>query len=161
MKISLIVAAAANNVIGRNGQLPWRLPEDLKRFKETTLGKPLLMGRKTYESIGRPLPERRNIILTRQPDYQAQGCIVVGSIESALEFAKGADELMVIGGTAVYELMLPHCDRIYLTRVHSIIEGDTFFPEIDPQQWYLVTREDFAANQERPHSFSFLVLDRR
>lgn len=161
MKISIIVAAAANNVIGKDGGLPWHLPEDLKRFKSLTLGKPLLMGRKTFESIGRPLPERRNIILTRQLRYQAPGCTVVGTVESALEVAKGADELMVIGGTAIYEEMLPRCERIYLTRIHEIIEGDTWFPEIETGQWQLVSREDCPANDNRPHSFSYLVLDRR
>lgn len=161
MKISIIVAAAANNVIGRDGGLPWHLPEDLRRFKELTLGKPLLMGRKTHESIGRPLPGRQNIVLTRQTGYEATGCKVVGTIESALAIAKGAEELMVIGGNAVYEMMLPLCERIYLTRVHEAVDGDTFFPEIDTNHWQLTDRQDFAANPDRPHAFSFLVLDRR
>jgi dihydrofolate reductase len=160
MKISIIVAAAANNVIGREGGLPWHLPEDLRRFKELTLGKPLLMGRKTHESIGRALPGRQNIVLTRQPGYQAAGCHVVGSVDSALEIAKGADELMVIGGNAVYQMMLPRSGRIYLTRVHEAVEGDTVFPETDANHWQLVERQDFAANPDRPHAFSFLVLDR-
>ena len=161
MKLSLIVAFDRNHAIGRDNDLPWKLPDDLKRFKALTLGKPILMGRKTYESIGRPLPERRNIILTRQLRYQAPGCTVVGTVESALEVAKGADELMVIGGTAIYAEMLPRCERIYLTRIHEIIEGDTWFPEIDTGQWRLVSREDCPANEDRPHSFSYLVLDRR
>ena len=161
MKVSIIVAAAANNVIGRDGGLPWHLPEDLRRFKALTLGKPLLMGRKTHESIGRPLPGRRNIVLTRQTGYVAEGCDVVASVESALEIAGGADELMVIGGNAVYEMMLPHCGRIYLTRVHEAVDGDTFFPDLDESHWQLVERQDFAAGPDRPHAFSFLVLDRR
>lgn len=160
MKISIIVAAAANNVIGREGKLPWHLPEDLRRFKELTLGKPLLMGRKTHESIGRALPGRQNIVLTRQPGYQAIGCNVVDSVAAALEIARGAEELMVIGGNAVYEMMLPLSGRIYLTRVHEAVDGDTFFPEIDADHWQLVDRQDFAASPDRPHAFSFLVLDR-
>lgn len=161
MKISIIVAAAANNVIGRDNAMPWHLPEDLRRFKELTIGKAILMGRRTHESIGKALPNRRNIILSRDPAFTAPGCEVVASVEEALDLVKGEAELMVIGGYAVYKKLFPQTQRVYLTRIHSIIEGDTLFPSLETSEWNLVEREDLLANDEREYSFSFLVLDRR
>lgn len=161
MKISIIVAAAANNVIGRDNGLPWHLPEDLRRFKELTTGKAILMGRKTHESIGKALPNRRNIVLSRDPAFTAAGCEVVASIDEALDLVKNESELMVIGGYAVYEKLFPQTQRVYLTRIHSIIEGDTLFPSLETSEWNLVEREDLQANDDREYSFSFLVLDRR
>ena len=156
----MIVAASANNVIGANGRLPWRLSEDLRRFKEITMGKPMLMGRVTFESIGKALPGRRSIVLTRQAGYRAEGCDVVASPDAAIELACAADELMIIGGGSVYEQMLPLTDRIYLTRVHMEIDGDTFFPEIDEDDWRIVLSEPLPPNDERPFSISFQTLER-
>jgi len=141
MKISLIAAMAENHVIGRNNQLPWRLPADLKRFKALTMGKPIVMGRKTWESLGRPLPGRTNIVITRDIGYQAEGCVVVHSIDQALEVAAGSDEVMVIGGEKLYQQVLDRADRLYLTLVKSDVEGDTWFPEFDLTQWREVQRE--------------------
>ncbi|MFQ5982537.1 MAG: dihydrofolate reductase [Woeseiaceae bacterium] len=160
MKISIIVAAATNNVIGHEGELPWRLPEDLRRFRHLTSGKPIIMGRLTYESIGRPLPERTNIILSRQEGLVIEGCQVVSTPEAAIELAGDADEVMVIGGGTVYAQMLPLADRIYLTRVTAVVDGDTYFPAIDDQEWRVVDREDFPADESRRVGFSFLTLDR-
>jgi dihydrofolate reductase len=131
----LIVAASTNNVIGASGDLPWRLSADLKRFKELTMGKPIVMGRKTYDSIGRPLPGRQNIVVTRQTDYRPEGCTVVTSTEDALAAAGDAPEVMIIGGGHIYQAFMPMADRIYLTRVHAEIEGDTFLPGIDDAEW--------------------------
>ena len=132
--ISLIVAMAQNGVIGRDNSLPWRLPEDLKRFRAFTLGKPILMGRKTFESLGRPLPGRTNLVLTRDRSWFADGVIVVHSIEAALMQAASSDELVVIGGAEIYRLVLPVARRIYLTHVHADVPGDITFPEFDPTQ---------------------------
>ena len=133
--ISLIVAASTNNVIGNDGELPWRLSDDLKRFKAVTMGKPIVMGRKTFESIGRPLPGRQNIVISRQDGFAADGCDVVQSIEEAVEVAAAAEEIMVIGGSQIYAAFLPLADRIYLTRVHAEVEGDAFFPSLDESKW--------------------------
>lgn len=135
MRISLIAAVAANNVIGRAGKLPWHLPDDLKRFKRLTMGKPIIMGRATYESIGRPLPGRQNIVLSRDAGYLAPGCTAVDSVRAALSAADGAEEVMVIGGSGVYEQFLPIAERIYLTRILADVEGDTFFPALVDAEW--------------------------
>lgn len=160
MRVSIIVAASANNVIGINGQLPWRLPEDLRRFKELTMGKPMLMGRLTYDSIGRALPGRRSIILTRQADFQADDCEVVTTADAAIAAAGDVEELMIIGGGKVYEQLLPLSDRIYLTRVHTHIDGDAHFPEINPAEWRSTHAENFPVTAERQHGFTFETLER-
>ena len=129
MKLSIVVAMADNRVIGQDNRLPWHLPADLKHFKQLTTGKPILMGRKTWESIGRPLPERTNIVITRDPDYQAAGCTVVHSVDAALRAAEPHSEVMVIGGAELYRQVLPEVSTIYLTQVHADVEGDTVFPE--------------------------------
>jgi dihydrofolate reductase len=160
MKISIIVAASTNNVIGRDGNLPWRLPEDLKRFKQVTMGKPMIMGRATWESIGRPLPGRQNIVMTRQNCFVAEGCDVVTTIDAALAVAGDASEVMVIGGGKLYEQFLERTDRMYFTRVHARIDGDTYFPEFDEHAWQQVAEEVFPASAEREHAFDILTLDR-
>jgi dihydrofolate reductase len=160
MKISIIVAASANNVIGADGGLPWYLPEDLRRFKKTTMGKPMIMGRATFESIGRALPGRRSIVLTRQQDFDAEGCDVVPTIDAALASAGNADEVMIIGGGEIYRQFLPMADRIYLTRVQAEINGDTSFPELDMSEWDVVAVEEYPAGDEREIGFDVETLER-
>jgi dihydrofolate reductase len=160
--LSLIVAVSENNVIGKDDALPWSLPDDLKYFRQKTEGKPVIMGRKCYESIGRPLPNRRNIVVSRKEDLKIEGCEVVGSLEEAVEIAKGdAEEIFVIGGAQIYELALPLAGRLYLTRVHAEIDGDVFFPEVDENEWKEVSREEHDADQEHQDAFTFLVYERR
>ncbi len=158
--ISLIVAASTNNVIGVQGDLPWRLSDDLKRFKAITMGKPIIMGRLTWESIGRPLPGRLNIVVTRQPGYSAEGCDVVASVDEALEAAGAVPEVMVIGGGDIYRQLLPRASRIYLTRVEAEIDGDTFFPQLDETEWELLASEAHEADDKNAHAFTFLTLQR-
>jgi dihydrofolate reductase len=158
MKISLILAMGRNRVIGRDNQLPWHLPADLAHFKATTMGKPILMGRKTWESIGKALPGRLNIVLTGQAGYAANGATVVSTIDEAITACESADELMVIGGAAVYEAFLPVAQKIYLTLVDGDFDGDTFFPEIDGEEWREESREDHPADDKNPHTYSFRVL---
>jgi len=158
--ISIIVAASTNNVIGVQGELPWRLPDDLKRFKQLTMGKPIVMGRRTFESIGRPLPGRQNIVITRQRDYEAAGCDVVASPAAALAAASDAAEIMIIGGSQVYELFLPKASRLYLTRVHVVVEGDAWFPEIDEGDWQLLDSESHDASAVNEHAFEFRTYER-
>jgi dihydrofolate reductase len=160
MRISLIVAMAENRVIGRHNQLPWRIPEDLKHFKALTMGKPIIMGRKTYESIGRPLPGRDNIVITGDTSYRAEGCQVVHSLEEALRSAGGAEEAMIIGGATLYRQTLRDADRLYLTLVKAQPEGDTWFPKIEPQEWRETRRETHKADESNEYDFDFVVLDR-
>lgn len=158
--ISLVVAAAENGVIGVDGQLPWRLPDDLKYFKRLTTGKPVLMGRKTFDSIGRPLPDRLNIVMTRNADIPAPGCAVAASPESAIELAGQADEIMVIGGATIYEQFAAIADRIYLTRVHAHVDGDAFFATPDPAVWQQTSSEHHAADERHAYAFDFVVYER-
>lgn len=159
--ISLIVAASTNNVIGAGGDLPWRLSADLQRFKAVTMGKPIVMGRKTYESIGRPLPGRQNIVITRQAGYAAEGCTVVSSPDEAIQAAGDAGEVMIIGGGHIYKAFLPRAERIFLTRVHAEIDGDTFLPEIPDEHWSVDSLESHAADEANDHDVDFIVLTRR
>lgn len=159
--ISLVVAASRNNVIGAAGQLPWHLSDDLKRFKALTMGKPIVMGRKTFESIGRALPGRQNIVITTQRDYVAEGCDVVGSPGDAVAAVPDGSEIMVIGGGEIYLLFLPLADRIYLTRVDTVVDGDTFFPALDAATWQETSREEFAANDNNDHAFTVVSYGRR
>lgn len=159
-RVSLIAALAENRVIGRDNRLPWRLPADLRRFKRLTLGKPILMGRKTWESLPGLLPERRHIVLTRDLAYQAPGCVLAHSLDDALAAAGEAPELMVIGGAELYRQLLPRADRLYLTLVRAEIPGDALFPPWDPAQWSTLGREDWPADPDHPHAYSFLVLER-
>jgi dihydrofolate reductase len=164
MKISLIVAVSRNGAIGLNNQLPWYLPEDLKYFKSVTMGKPLIMGRKTFDSIGRPLPGRANIVLTRDPQWTSDGVEVVQSVEQALVAGEIAcetadvDEIMVIGGEQIYRMTIDLADRIYLTQVDADVEGDAFFPDIDLNNWSQ-TRVKLPEIIDK-HPYQFLVLDR-
>ncbi|HKL63540.1 MAG TPA: dihydrofolate reductase [Woeseiaceae bacterium] len=159
--VSLVVAAAANDVIGVDNRLPWHLPEDLRRFRAITMGKPMVMGRRTHESIGRPLPGRRNIVLSRRPGYAAQGCEMAAGLDAALALAGDAREVMVIGGAALYREALPRAGRIYLTRLHRAFAGDTRFPSLDNAGWRAVEREDFPAGEERELGYSYLTLERK
>ena len=159
VKISLIVATATNNVIGRDGELPWHLSDDLKRFKKLTLGKPVIMGRLTYESIGKPLPDRRNIVISSQKDLVIEGCEVVASPDEALALAEGAEEVMVIGGGKIYEQMMSKADRIYMTFIDDAVDGDTFFPDVRSEEWHVFSQEDFPADGSRAFGFSYITLD--
>ena len=159
--ISIIVAVAANNVIGREGGMPWHLPEDLKRFKAITMGKPIIMGRLTHESIGRPLPGRRNIVVSGQAGFAAEGVEVVACPADALRAVADADEVMVIGGGEIYRQFLRRTDRIYLTRIDAEIEGDVRFPELNLEEWEVTDVEDFPAAGDREYAFRFEVLERR
>lgn len=160
MKVALIVAMDEQGVIGRNNDLPWRLSADLQYFRKVTMGKPLIMGRNTHESIGRPLPGRRNIVITRQQDFQAAGCDVVFSIEQALALCEGEAEVMIMGGASLYEQTLPLVDTLYLTRVHTKVEGDTWFPDWSEADWQLVSREDHQADAKNEFDYSFLQYER-
>ncbi len=155
--ISLIVAASRNGVIGVDGDLPWRLPDDLKRFKALTTGKPVIMGRKTWDSIGRPLPNRQNIVITRNPAFEAEGCDIVATPEQAIAAAGDSEELMIIGGGTIYSIFLDKATRIYLTRVHTEIEGDTFFADPDPAVWIEASAEPHPSDER--HSFAFDFVD--
>jgi dihydrofolate reductase len=161
MRITLVVAVAENGVIGAGGRLPWHLPADLKHFKAITLGKPIVMGRRTWESIGRPLPERRNIVVSGQPDLVIPGCEVVATLDDAIRLCAGSPELMVIGGAQIYEQALPLASRIELTRVHSPFDGDTFFPALDLDVWREVEIEEHAPDDRNAYAYSFVVLKRR
>lgn len=160
--ISAIVAMSQNRVIGQNNRLPWHLPADLKHFKEVTLGHPIIMGRKTYESIGKPLPNRTNIILSRDSHFQAPGCIVVTSIQEALKHTSVAstDELFIIGGAQIYKLLLNDIKRIYLTIVHEEFRGDTYFPELSEKDWRETEKKTFPADNVNSYAYSFIILDR-
>ena len=164
MQIALIVAVSQNNVIGRDNQLPWHLPEDLQYFKSVTMGKPILMGRKTYESIGRPLPGRTNIVITRDSNWTADGVEVVNSLDAAMlagaEACKKAnsDEIMVIGGAQIYRDCLPLADKLYLTQVEAEVEGDAFFPNIDLNQWQKVAQT--IPKTMDSYNYRFVVLQR-
>ena len=162
MKITLVVAASENGVIGRDGDLPWRLPADLARFKRVTMGRPIVMGRRTWESIGRPLPGRSNLVLSRKPGYEAAGCRVVSALGEAIlaATAEGAEEMMVIGGEALYAEALPVADQILLTRVHAVLEGDTYFPPLDQDARAVTAVERHEADERNEYPYSFLELTR-
>ena len=158
--VSLVVAMARNRVIGRDNALPWRLPEDLRHFKAVTLGKPVLMGRRTFESIGRPLPGRTNLVLTRHTGWKRDGVVAVHSLEEALAHGKAAQELAGIGGADIFRLLMPLATRIYLTRIHADIPGDTLFPPLDDSQWVEVDSRTFSADERNPYDMTFVTLER-
>ena len=164
MRISIIAAVAQNGVIGRGGKLPWHLPDDLRRFKRLTMGHTIVMGRRTWESIGRPLPGRRTIVVSQQPQYrvEAQGVEVAASLDDALRNAKTADddEVFIVGGAELYRGALPRSDRLYLTRVLATLEGDTYFPEIDWRRWRLDESEMHDADDRNDHRVSFEIYER-
>jgi dihydrofolate reductase len=158
---SLVVAMARNRVIGRDNQLPWRLPADLAYFKRVTIGHPVVMGRRTHESIGRPLPGRLNIVVSRNPAYRAAGCTVVGSLDEAWKAAGDAVEVSVIGGTSLFAESLPVADRIHLTEVEADVPGDTFFPEFDRSQWTEREIERHGADERHAYPLRIVVLERK
>ena len=165
-RVSIIVAMASRRVMGRCGRLPWRLSADLKRFKALTMGHHLIMGRKTFESIGRPLPGRTSIVLTRQsmPElakkFGASGVLTAASLDDALRQAQGDDEVFVVGGAEIYALALPRVERLYVTWVDADVEGDTFFPELDWREWRVVSEEPYSADANNEHPMCFAVYDR-
>ena len=165
MTLSVIVAASENDVIGREGGLPWRLPDDLARFKRLTTGHPIVMGRKTFESIGRPLPGRTSVVVSRQADYDpgCEGVLAAGSLDEALEIAEqqpGGDEVFVIGGAQIYALAIPLADRLYLTRVHAHVEGDVCLPEFAESHWRVVEESHHGADERNEYAHTFWVLER-
>ncbi len=162
MTISLIVAAATNNAIGKGGTMPWHLPNDLKHFKNITWGMPVIMGRKTFDSLGKPLGGRKNIVITRQADWQAEGAIAVRNMEDALFLAKETDakEAMVIGGGEIFKMIFDKAKRIYLTRVEAEPEADTFFPAVNPEQWRLVSQKNHEADEKNSFNYSFQIWER-
>lgn len=160
MTLSIIVAMDARRVIGYENRLPWHLPADLKHFRQLTMGKPILMGRRTWESIGRPLPGRINIVITRDPAYTAEGCIVVHSVEEALRAAAGHDEVMLIGGEQLYRQLLPRADRLYITQVDGEFPGDAWFPELDAAEWREVACSAHAPDERNAYACRFITLER-
>ncbi len=160
MIISLIAAMERNRLIGAENRLPWHLPADLKHFKTVTMGKPIIMGRNTFESLGRPLPGRHNIVVTRDRSFKAEGCTVVHSIEEALSAAEPSAEAMVIGGATLYAEFVDQAQRMYLTLIDGEFEGDTLFPAYDANDWREMAREDFEPDEQNPYRYSFVVLDR-
>jgi dihydrofolate reductase len=159
--LSLIVAVADSGVIGRDNALPWHLPEDLKRFKRITLGKPVVMGRKTFESIGRPLPGRLNIVVTRDTNYHRDGVTVVHSVDAALAAAGAAQEVMVIGGADLFRLCLPRAQRVYLTRVHGDVAGDIRWPPLDETRWRRSVAESHPADERHSYAMTFEMWEKR
>ncbi len=158
-RLSLIWAQDEQGLIGRDQGLPWQLPADMAWFRKHTIGKPVLMGRKTFESIGRPLPDRKNIVITRQ-SMQIPGCLVVGSIAEALQLAADQQELMVMGGARLYAQTLDMADRLYLTLIHARFAGDTYFPVFDRNRWRECFREDHAPDERNAYAYSFIILER-
>jgi dihydrofolate reductase len=151
-KVTIIAAMARNRAIGLDGEMPWHLPAELKHFKESTMGKPIVMGRKTWESIGRVLPGRQNIVVTRNPSFQAPGCTLAGSLDLAMDLAQG-EEVMIIGGGQLYELAMAVADRMILTRVDCEPDADTWFPEWQPQDWRQASVRNESANEKNPHAY--------
>ena len=162
MILSLLVAASENNVIGKDNQLPWHLPNDLKYFKNLTWGMPILMGRKTFDSIGKPLPGRKSIVITRNTDWQYEGVDVVHSIEDAIQKAKafGVKEIFVIGGAEIFKTSLPNANRIYLTRIHHHFDGDVFFPQILEDEWSLISSRFCEADEKNKYQHTYQVWEK-
>jgi dihydrofolate reductase len=160
-RISIIAALARNRTIGRGNTMPWRLPEDLKRFKRLTIGHAVIMGRKTFESIGTPLTGRNNIVITRSADWSRAGCVVVNSLEAALAAIRGPEEAFVIGGAQIYALAMPLARRLYLTEIERDFEGDAFFPEFDRSQWREISRERHASGGAEGFDYAFVECERR
>ncbi|MDF3054171.1 MAG: dfrA3 [Gammaproteobacteria bacterium] len=160
MLLSIIAALSTNYVIGKNNQLPWHLPADLAHFKGLTMGKSMLMGRKTYESIGRPLPGRRNIVISRRLDFRAEGCEVAHSLDEALALVHREEEIMVIGGAQLFEEALLGADKLYLTWVHGEVEGDCHFPKVELAEWEEISREERAPDERNCYALSFVTLAR-
>ncbi|MDE0428036.1 MAG: dihydrofolate reductase [Candidatus Poribacteria bacterium] len=162
MLISMIAAMDKNRLIGNGPNIPWQMPVDRRHFRDMTVGKPVVMGRKTFETLKRPLGKRHNIILTRNTTYKApKGCNVAHSVRDVLELCKEAEELMICGGAPIYEAFLPHANRLYLTQIHATFEGDVYFPEFDSTAWEEVKRIDGGPDERNPYPYSFLFLERK
>ena len=166
MKLALIWAMSNNRTIGRNNALPWHLPEDMKYFKRVTMGKPIIMGRKTWKSIGRPLPGRTNVVITRDKNFHADGVKIVHTLDEAVALSEkiclidGAEEAVVIGGAEIYALSLPRADRLYMTQVHAEVDGDAHFPEFNLSEWHELTRDNHNSSEKNPYPYSFIILER-
>lgn len=164
MTISIIVAMSENNAIGKKGKIPWHLPNDLKQFKKVTIGHHIIMGRKTFDSIGKPLPGRTNVVITHQKDLKIEGCEVVNSMGAALAIARldNQEEVFIIGGASIYKSILSDAEKIYLTRVHTkVIEADTFFPQIDEKMWIETQNHPYLPDEEHDHAYTIQLLERR
>ncbi len=161
MRLSAICAMGKNRVIGNKNQLPWHLPADLRHFKSITTGKPIILGRKTYESIGRALPDRLNVVITRDVHFKAPGCIVVNSIETALSAVSFSDDVFVIGGAVLYQQLLAKIERLYLTIIDENFVGDAFFPELNMSEWIEIERENCSADEQNKFDFCFVVYQRK
>jgi dihydrofolate reductase len=159
-RISLIAAMSENRVIGIYNKLPWHLPADLRHFRRLTTGHPVIMGRRNYESIGKPLPNRTNIVVTRNPDYRAAGCLVTHSLDDAMNSAGNDSEIFIIGGAEIYRQAFDRANRIFITLIHARIEGDTYFPEFEGPPWREISRERHERDENNPYSFSFLIYER-
>lgn len=159
--ISLIAAMDEGRVIGCDNRLPWRLPADLQHFKRLTLGKPIVMGRKTWESLPGLLPGRTHIVISANRSYRAEGCLLVHTVEQALAAAGEVEEIMIVGGANLYRQLLPRADRLYLTRVHTRVAGDAWFPDYDDSHWHESAREEHAADERNPFAYAFITLERR
>jgi len=161
MIISIIVAIGRNKVIGNKNTIPWKLPADMNYFRKMTIGKPVIMGRKTFESIGKPLPERTNIIITRDQNYKAEGCIVVHSVDEAIKAAEGSKEAMVIGGSQIYKEFLPIANKMYITLIDADFNGDTYFPEYNIEEWEETVYEEHERDKDNQYNYTFLILRRK
>lgn len=160
--ISFLWAEDENGLIGSNNALPWYLPADLKYFKETTMGKPIVMGRKTYESIGRPLPGRTNIIITRNQDFKAEGCLIFNTKEQLLQWMKEQDsEVFITGGGEIFKLFLSDVDRLYVTKIFHSFSGDSYFPHVNWEQWQLISKKKGIKNEKNPFEYEFLIYERK
>ncbi len=159
--ISMIAAMAHSRVIGMDGDMPWHMPEDLKHFRRMTQGKTVIMGRKTFDSIGKkPLPNRRNIVITRQADLVCDGCDVFNDLQQALDSCGAEEEIMVVGGSSLYEQAMPIADRMYLTFIDAVFDGDTVFPAWDSDEWQMIDRQAHDADKDNPHDYQFVTLER-
>jgi dihydrofolate reductase (trimethoprim resistance protein) len=161
MKISLIAAMDNNRVIGKNNDIPWRLPKEWQYVRKTTMGHPIILGRKNFESIGKALPGRRNIILTQDRSYCAQGCEILYSVEDVIKSCHNEDEIFIFGGEQIYKLFLPYVEKMYLTKIDYEFEGDTFFPEVDYEQWQEISVQKGITNEENPFHYYFHVYQRK
>ena len=159
--LSIIVAVSENNVVGKENRLPWKLSADLKRLKSLTMGHHIIMGRKTWESLGKALPGRINVVITTDKNFKAEGGVVVQSLNEALAFSSADDEIFIFGGGKIFKEAMPLVNKIYITRVHSIIDGDTYFPVLDRSDWKEISREDFKADEKNQYNYSFLTLVRK
>jgi len=163
MIVSSIVAVSKNGVIGKDNDIPWNLPKDMRYFKRTTMNRHIIMGRKNFEAMGNPLPKRTNIILTRDPFYVSSSCLVAHSVEEGLSLAfdNGEEEAFIIGGAEIYAASMPYWDKFYITEIDAHIEGDVFFPEVDYTEWNLVSQEEYKKDEKNPYDFIFKVYERK